>query len=324
MSEHAVEIQSASDIDYPAYAAFQRDAYRDLLASRKATDAHMTSEYYRWKYHTPDGMARVARVADECETVSSSAMLPLRISVRGKSVTGWHCLDVATLPKARRRGCFLATLQALKNSIPPGDLLFAFPNASSIGSFLKLGCVENDILTTWISPCVWLVRRRDPRVEIIDGFGPEHDIVGNAVEADRPLVSRRPEYLNWRYTDHPNNDYVSFVYGSTACEGICVVRGVRVMGRDLALVMEIFGTTPRVQSALLSHAADWAHAAGLGTMAVMSTSLTPGIALRAALAPVPSFLLPKRQVLVIGGAGDLAASLMTEAWAVQTGDWDVF
>jgi len=181
MSEHVVEIHSASDIDYPAYAAFQRDAYRDLLASRRATDAHMTSDYYRWKYHTPDGMARVARVVDEGETVSSSAMLPLRISVRGKSVTGWHCLDVATLPRARRRGCFLATLQALKNSIPPGDLLFAFPNASSIGSFLKLGCVENDVLTTWISPCVWAdFRPFYPKSQAL-WYGvavPESDVLG--------------------------------------------------------------------------------------------------------------------------------------------------
>jgi len=319
-----MDIQSASDLDYRAYAAFQREAYRDLLDHSKAGDAHITPETFRWKYQPPDGPARIARVTQGGETLSSCAMLPLEVTFNGRSVRGWHCLDVATLPKARRRGYFLASLRALKESVPADELFFAFPNASSIGSFLKLGCVENRILTTWINPCASMARRRDPSIEQIDRFDSRHDIVGTTIPIDGPCCSRRPDYLNWRYTNHPNNTYVSFVCGKPDCRGFCVVRRARIMNRDFALVMEIFGSTPGIQGALLAHAAEWAHRSGIGMMALMDTSLPWGIALRTLLAPVPSALLPKRQVLVVHGEGAGPRALMNEKWVLKTGDWDVF
>jgi len=324
MMEPAVAIQQASEIDYESYAAFQREAYRDLLARTKATDAHMTPEFYRWKYHSPDGAARIAKVIQGDDTLSSSAMLPLRVSFGGRSVIGWHCMDVATLPRARRRGFLLATLRTLMQAIPPSDILFAFPNAGSIGSFLKLDCVENVILTTRINPSVWLCRKKNEEVEEVDEFGPEHDVFERRVKIRKPFVDRRPDYFNWRYTNHPNNKYVSFFYRSSQGEGICVVRQARVMDRNLALVMEIFGSSPDIQTALLSHAADWAHSAGIGMMVLMSTSLPLSTSLKTCHAPVPSILLPKRQVLVVRGTGEFPASLMKNRWDLRTGDWDVF
>jgi hypothetical protein len=324
MPKQTVEIQQASEIDYSAYAAFQRDAYRDLLDRTKASDAHMTPEFYRWKYRTPDGMARIASVTQEGETLSSSAMLPLRVRYGGETAIGWHCVDVATLPKARRRGLFLATLRTLTETIPSGDLLFAFPNSGSIVSFLKLGCVENGVLTTWISPTARLVKKRNDSIVTIDEFGTEHGLPGDRTEIGKPMLDRHSAYLNWRYTNHPNNRYVSFAYMDDGCEGYCVVRDARVMGRKLALVMEVFGSSPRVETALLRHAADWASSAGTGTMVLMNSSLPLSTAVRVLFVPVPSVLLPKRQVLVLLGTGGLPASLMGRRWALQTGDWDVF
>jgi hypothetical protein len=324
MPNLSVVIQNASEIDYAEYAAFQRAAYRDLLDRTRATDAHMTPDFYRWKYHTPDGMARVASVTQGEVTLSSSAVMPLRVGCRGGSVIGWHCVDVATLPEARRKGHFLTTLRAVTETVPSGDVLFAFPNSGSIVSFLKLGCTENRILTTWINPFVRLIRRRCEHIEEVDGFDAEHAIVGDRVSFAGPFVDRRPDYLNWRYTDHPSNRYVSFVYRGDGVEGLCIVRRARVMGRNLALVMEVLGSNPRVQSALLCHAAGWASAERISMMALMSTMLPLSTASRTLFVPVPSILLPKRQVLVVKGAGKLPAALARLKWVLQTGDWDVF
>lgn len=322
--EPTVELQSAGELDFVAYAAFQRRAFGDLLQRRGASDAHMTPDFYRWKYRPPHGEGRVVRVVRDGETLSSSAAFPLRVTHRGQVATAWHCVDVATIPEARRRGHFVSTLRRLGDTLPPGDLLFAFPNEGSIRSFLEVGCVEKAVVTTWIVPSVRLIRKRDARVRTVERFGTERTGAGRTIAVDVALVDRGPDYLNWRYLEHPSTDYVAFEYCDPDCRGICVVRTATVMGRDLALVMELSGSTTRVQAALLSHAADWAHGTGVGVMALMTTALPLGLAVRRSMVPVPSRLLPKRQVLVLRGTGDRMVPMTTAKWLVQTGDWDVF
>ena len=96
------------------------------------------------------------------------------------------------------------------------------------------------------------------------------------------------------------------------------------MGRDLSLVMELSGPSRRTQGALLAHAASWARSKGLGTMVLMSTTLSLATAVRGLLAPVPSILLPKRQVLVVRGDTENTPSPTASRWSLSTGDWDVF
>lgn len=324
MSGPSVDLRDASDLDLEEYAAFQRRAYRDLLARRGASDAHMTAAFYRWKYQPPIGSARIARVVADGRTLSSSAMLPLELSIDGRRLTGWHALDVGTVPEARGRGLFLATLRSLVDSVPDGDVFFAFPNEASIPSFRKLGCIENTILTTWIGPVFRPVARSCSGISRVDRFGLEHEALAAYLDPRRPCVIRRPDYLNWRYTDHPLNDYTAFVAGAKPTNGFCVVRRARVMGRDLALVMELAGISGGTQRALLAHAASWARSEGLRLMAMMSTTVPAIASLRSMLAPVPSRLLPKRQVLVIRGKTENRASSAAPRWSLSTGDWDVF
>lgn len=322
--EPNVEVRSAGDLDYEEYAAFQRRAFGDLLQRRGASDAHMTPDFYRWKYRPPHGEGRVVRVVRDGEILSSSAAFPLRVTHRGQSATAWHCVDVATVPEARRRGHFLTTLRRLGDTLASGEILYAFPNEGSIRSFLEVGCAEKAVVTTWIVPSVRLIRKRVARVRAVERFGPEHAVAATADDVDGVAVDRTPDYLNWRYLNHPSTDYVAFDYCDPDCRGICVVRTATVMGRDVALVMELSGSTTRVQAALLSHAADWAHGSGVGVMALMTTALSLGLAVRRSMVPVPSRLLPKRQVLVLRGTGDRVAPMTTAKWLVQTGDWDVF
>jgi hypothetical protein len=318
-----VEVVAASELDFEAYAEFQRAAFRDLVARAGASDSHMTPGFYRWKYHPPAGPARIARITAGDTVLSSSAMLPVHVTSNGKTVVGWHCVDVATVPEARRRGFLLATLRTLRASVSAEDLLFAFPNGASIGSFRRLGFRERGVVTTWVNPWVWASARRHPRIEAIERFGPEPDLVASSVGASAPFVARGPEYLDWRYSDHPNTRYISFVYRDSDGSGVCVVRQACVMNRELTLVMELHGSNPGIRTALLRHAARWGLADGRTMMVVMDTGMTPGIALTSMLAPVPSVLLPKRQVLVVAGS-DPSHELPTRRWLVQTGDWDVF
>lgn len=322
-STPTVELVAAAELDYEAYAEFQRTAFKDLVARGGASDSHMTAAFYRWKYHPPEGPARIARIAVGERVLSSSAMLPLRISCGGKTAVGWHCVDVATLPEARRRGLLMTTLQALRDSVPAGDLFFAFPNAGSIGAFHKLGCREHGVVTTWVNPWVRAVAETHRRIGTVDRFEAIRDSVGSAVDMDRTHVDRSVGYLDWRYSDHPGTRYVTFAYRDRSRTGFCVARRARAMNRDFSLVMELHGSGPGVRTALLRHTAAWGLSEGRSMMVVMDTGMSPITALGSMLAPIPSFLLPKRQALVVAEGGDHAEDT-TRRWLVQTGDWDVF
>jgi hypothetical protein len=318
-----VELVAAPDLDAEAYSRFQRASFRDLLTRSGVSDAHMTPELYRWKYDPPAGPGRVAVIRDGEEILSSSAMLPLRVSFAGTTTIGWHCVDVATLPEVRRRGYLQATLRALRDSVPATDILFAFPNAGSIGAFLKLGFREHGVVTTWTNPWVRVIARRHPRIEPVDRFEPLRDVVVRGTNFGRVQIDRSTRYLDWRYTGHPFNRYVSFALRDRDRLGVIVVRRASVRNREVVVVMEILGTDTGVRSALLRHAAAWGCTRGIGMMVVMDTGMPVIAAIRSMLAAVPSFLLPKRQVLVVAG-GRQNTELSARKWSVQTGDWDVF
>jgi len=324
MPDLTVDVCRATEIDLEAYAEFQREAFRDLLAKRRASDRHMTARFYQWKYRTPAGSGRIATVTRGGEIVSSSAAQPLRLSFDGSIVTGWHVVDVATLQHERGRGHFIQTLSALTDSIPSDDVVFAFPNGASIGGFRRHGFDENVVMTTWVNPLPRLVKRADGRVLEIDGFGSDRDIPGIPTGGDRPFIDRRSDYLDWRYTDHPINTYSFAVFDDGPSRGFSVTRTARVMGRDVVLIMELFGSTSEAQSALVSRAAEQALREGVGALILMGTSVPLSTVGRSCLVPVPSALLPKRQVLMVRRGDVRSKPSKCGRWILRTGDWDVF
>ncbi len=318
-----LEIIEADRLDYGVYADFLRRAYRDLLEKNKASDAFMTPDFYRWKYRTPAGLGRVALIKEGDEILSSSAMIPYHLKDDAGSLVGWHCLDVATIPPARRKGHFFATLKGLFDALPREGLVFAFPNAASIPSFLNLGCRAKQILTTWINPCAVLTGAHSPRVLKCEGI--PLDTFSQDLETKAPAVRRDQDYLRWRYAEHPNNAYHYFLHEYQGDRrGYAVARLASVFGRDFALVMELWGRSWSDRVRILRSVAAWAVQQGKKMLFMMNTDFSFGEGLASGFAAVPSFLLPKKQVLVVYPLGAPAERFLHQRWKLQTGDWDVF
>lgn len=320
-----IEVVEATDLDYEAYSRFQKEAFRGLLDRSGVSDSFMTSEFYHWKYHTPVGYGRIARVLEGTEVISSSAMMPLRICDGDMSVIGWQCLDVATIPRARRKGHFFSTLKALVGSLEPNEIFFAFPNSSAISAFTKLGCRENVLLTTWINPFAFVSKREYDKIREVERFGSEEDILAKKLRESGPLLDHSLDYLDWRYFNHPNNKYTFFVHeDGDSHTGFAVVRKTHVMNKDIVLVMELWGLNRLVEIRLLRHVAAWSIVQGQSTIVMMNAGISFGEGFSAAFLPLPSILLSKRQVLVVYTTGQKAKSMIEKKWKVQTGDWDVF
>ncbi len=321
-----IELLEANSLDFEAYADFQKKAFHDLLGHSGVSDSFMTPAYYRWKYHTPAGIGRIASISDDNGMISSSAMIPFLMHVGDKVFNGWQCLDVATLPRARKRGYFLATLKALMGSVEKEEVFFAFPNSSSIPSFIKLGCFENGLITTWVRPFVFPCNKKTGKIKIVVTFSPQLDIFLNKqAHADGPALARSVGYLDWRYVKHPNNKYTIFEYRQNGdIAGFAVIRKAHAMGKDIILIMELFGLSHTIETALLRYINAWAAEQKENMIVMMNSSISLVSSLRALFFPVPTFLLPKRQVLVVGASSALSKSIINKKWKVQTGDWDVF
>ena len=320
-----IELIEAHDLNFHFYAEFQKAAFQDLLLNSKATDSHMNPEFYKWKYCTPVGNGKIARVMDGDKILSSSAMIPFNVHFGMSILKGWHCLDVATLPQERRKGYFLATLKTLKSSIGENEVFFAFPNSGSIPSFKKLGCVENTILTTWINPFIFKKDKNFNEIREKKCFGPEHDAFIKNLGLIETHLDHSSSYLNWRYANHPIHQYTIFVFENEGeYLGYAVVRKARALGRNIVLIMELWGLNNTIKINFLRFLTDWTSAQKEKILILMSTDTTFFQAFKASFLPIPSFLLPKKQVLVIHTAGQKADAVKLKQWKIQTGDWDVF
>ena len=309
------ELVAPDELDFESYAAFHQEAFRELLRRTRVSGDFLTAGYYRWKYHPPAGRARVGLVRDEQGICSASGLVPFVVENGRERVVGWHSLDAATAPRARRKGLFVSCLRVCQESLGTADLLFSFPNASSLPSFRKLGCHENHVVTTWITPLTWLLRRQDPDVVPVERLTWAPELPPGGIRLLQDVA-----YLNWRYVDHPTSRYLICQHP----EGLLVLRTARVMGLKAALVMELLSADPRVRWRLLRHAAEWAASEGCPGLVMLNTETSLLEGLRTGWVPLPARLLPKRQVLVNWCPGPATRPLGFGRWRLQTGDWDSF
>ena len=141
------------------------------------------------------------------------------------------------------------------------------------------------------------------------------------------MLWRGFEYLNWRYVKHPINDYQIFVYDSEKVrQGFCITRRVKLMGREMLVVMELWSLNKKVDMALLRHAEKWARNEKINFMVMIDSKFSLLSGLLSGFLPIPSMFLPKRQILTTYMNKDVGDSVRLGGgpWRVQMGDWDAF
>jgi hypothetical protein len=317
----------ADELDYAAFVALQKHAFRELLAKAKADDSFMTPEYFGWKFRPPARNGRIAVVRDGDRYVAANAMMPFTLTKAGTTLTGWQSCDTATAPEARGKGHFLRCLNLLRQSMSADDLFYGFPNQSSAPGFAKVGWRPKRLVTTWINP-VPLASAKSSKeiIQIAELDARQEELSRRLAARPRVMVQRSADYLTWRYLRHPLVDYT--IFGLTDGDhfrGTAVVRVAEVLGRKMALVMDLWGTDAAAERSLLRHAAAWAVKQGVRIVAAFDTGLSLAVGLGSGFVPVPPRLLPKRQVLMGQPMSGRAAEAFMEAdWRVQMGDWDVF
>lgn len=322
-----IAVVSPDALDFGSFVELQRCAFAEII-EKNGIDYLFSEALYKWKYSPPSGSAKVALVRDEQGFVAAVSTCPVGICANGAYLRGWQFCDIATHPRMQNRGLFSQCLHTLTNECLTKDLFFVFPNKNSEPRFKTFGFSHVSDLRTWISVISIKSVDRFQNVESVRVFDADFDIFFRELSRE-PIVilQKNSAYMNWRYNQHPLHQYERFFWRESGrVLGAIVLRRIDILGRALAIAMEVLALNRSVERGLLSFAAAWGQEMRTNhTLAINnSTEILNGIF--SAYLPVPIWALPKRQQLMIlqSFAPNGSKALLNTAWNIQIGDWDGF
>ena len=105
--------------------------------------------------------------------------------------------------------------------------------------------------------------------------------------------------------------------------GFSVVRSADIMGRKIALIMDLWSLNSTVKKALIRSIAKWAVEQDLKRIVLQDNGQTIIGGLGMGFISIPARLLPKKQVLMVfAKPGKMSEQVINNDWWVQIGDWD--
>jgi hypothetical protein len=330
------EVVAPEQLNFDQVLDLQRSAFRELLAKAKM-ESVQTLGYYKWKYFTPFGGARVATIYQDNQLVAMNSMFPLRVRSGSDSMLVWQSCDTATHPSQRGKGHFIRCLKMLKDYLGNDEIFLGFPNKNSAPGFLKFGWTERTCISTWVRYVPRLLSKSRLPLEstedrqkngffLIDRFSDEfNEFFEMIMQGGGPILERSVAYMNWRYFTNPDYEYSCFGYRKNGLiQGLIVLRTIEVENRKCALIMEHFGVTEKVERKLRHFAAVWADAEEVRFVLMLNNVTSHLEALCSGYIPVPMFMLPKRQCFMGAATSEKAQLIFDREWRLQIGDWDGF
>ncbi len=317
-----ISVVEPENLDFKSHAHLLQTAFQEVLKGT-GEESTLSPEFFRWKYSGPIAPAKIAIIRENGKMVAANSMFAFDIIWKEKIIRGWQSGDTATLPEARGKGYFVKCIQALGDTLKPNEIFFGFPNGSSIRGLEKAGWKERYIMPAW-ARVIPPLTKTDPNVTQIKEFDQEHDLLFKAyAKSPLPMIEKTSAYMNWRYMKHPVGQYKAFAYkGSQNVDGVIVLRKVSGFDRKMAVILDLIAINPIVETKLYKFAASWAAENNLWPTITLTTNLNYSRGLRNLYFPVPSKLMPKRQVLLGKTSGPVAEEVFSQRWNLQLGDWD--
>jgi hypothetical protein len=189
--------------------------------------------YFDWQYRdNPNGKALVLLARDDLTNliVGTNTIVPMKLIVDDEIITSSLACNVQVHPDYRKKRIFSKLLSSMPNKALTSNIksLFAIPNDNSFHAFINEGSVEITHLPLLIKPIKLSKYFGNPLKEILkpfdifwknnnifSGIDEYYDNFDDSFEnlakktSKRVLVmnSRKKEFLNWRYKNHPTQKY---------------------------------------------------------------------------------------------------------------------
>ncbi len=323
--EVRIHITGPDELDMQQYCQLQQAAFEKLLHKNKISYDFITPAFFQWKYNTPAGKARIALATENGQILASVAMYPVNLISKGRMFKSWHFTEAAVLPQSRQRGLFHACMQALIDTLLPEEMIYVFPNHSSMKGTIRLGFQPLADLPFYIK---LLFKHPTAKFNLLQpsvNYNEAQDIYAGSIAANsNMMLYKDAAYMNWRYKQHPHANYYTFsaAAGETVT-GNVVVRAVFVKGIKLLLIMELHVADKSAEKELFAFIQEVANAEKCSLAGIFTTDNKAAGKLIHGFFKVPSMLMPKKQRMM-GYLKKMSADGQKYNWFCQTGDWDAF
>ncbi len=194
--------------------------------------------YFDWQYRdNPNGKAIVLLARDDDSNnmlVGTNTIIPLKLIVDGEIIKSSLACNVQIHPNYRKKHIFSNLLLSMPDIALVHDIhsLFAIPNDNSFKAFINEGSIEIIHLPLLIKPIrlseyfdfpvkqilkpfdiFWKNRNIFSSIEELDGNFDDsfENLAKKASKRISVMNSRKKEFLNWRYKNHPTQKYQIFI-----------------------------------------------------------------------------------------------------------------
>lgn len=320
-----IKLKEIDEIDLNQYCLLQQKSFAAVFEKNQIDIRYLDPLYFSWKYNTPAGKARIAYVEESSSIIASVAMYPIYIVVKGVKVKSWHFVEAAVLPEARRKGLFQRCMDRLIESLAAGEIIYVFPNTSSITGTIKAGFQIVEHSKFYARFFFNLFKSEINLIEADQLFSNEQDSYADAISSlHKVMVFRDAAYMNWRYKQHPYFSYHTFApLANGRIMGNVVARAVFIKGMKLLLIMEMHSITKGAQKEINSFLRSVAAKENCLAAGMFSGQCLKPTLFATGMVPVPAFVVPKQHILMSYQNKD-AYRLKNVDWLFQTGDWDAF
>lgn len=206
--------------------------------------------WWEWFYlRNPIGQPVIWVAEDGGKIIGHRAFVPFEVKVGDRFVLAGQAVDTVTHPDYRKRKIFTSlTQKGLEEAkVLNYSFIFNFPNENSLPGYLKLGWKKIGQMPMLIKMLKWnlfLRKKKLPEYSIkeISFFDDNFDdLTRQNSNQQMFLVSKRREYLNWRYIDNPSSKCGSFsLWKGHQLVGYIILNCRTKNGKKMGSILEFF------------------------------------------------------------------------------------
>ncbi|TCI91743.1 GNAT family N-acetyltransferase [Tenacibaculum sp. M341] len=194
------------------------DEYQIFKLFELVFERPMNPEYWYWRFQNNPAGKHMIKLMWSGETlVGHYAVSPVQMSVNNTTVLGALSMTTMTHPDYGRRGIFGSLAEALYKDLEENknvQAIWGFPNNNSHYGFIKkLKWNDLGVINHLIKDSEKIESEKNSNIKLCKVFNNNHENIIKSITSNFDVkVDRNAKYLNWRFNDNPNVEYITFEY----------------------------------------------------------------------------------------------------------------